>query len=160
MIGTIIAAVLIALLAAVCAGFIHRDFAEGNLCDCSGECASCRIKCRSNPNYYGKKSEIDPAEPDPTHSRWNRFKLSLQKQYFKYFPGHRVLTFIQNLGMGMMLIATALMLVAIVCAVFRLILLYLLLFSVLLGMIGSELNEFAEGRYNRIMGVKKVRGED
>ncbi|MBE6993990.1 MAG: FeoB-associated Cys-rich membrane protein [Ruminococcaceae bacterium] len=30
-----------------------RIFKKGELCDCSGDCAHCRIQCRSNPNYFG-----------------------------------------------------------------------------------------------------------
>ena len=34
----------------------RKQYHEGELCDCTGDCEHCTIRCRSNPAFYGLKS--------------------------------------------------------------------------------------------------------
>ena len=40
---------------------LWEEHKKGILCECVGDCKSCKIKCRSNVNYYGTKQSGVPA---------------------------------------------------------------------------------------------------
>jgi len=43
----------IALISFLGVRYEIRDIRSGHRCACSGDCSSCRIKCRTNEKYYG-----------------------------------------------------------------------------------------------------------
>lgn len=39
---------------------LRKERKKGTLCDCSGDCSTCKIQCRTNPNYYGIQQKGEP----------------------------------------------------------------------------------------------------
>lgn len=54
--GPLLVGALLVILIAASIGSIAGERNRGELCECSGKCNECKIKCRSNPNYYGVKN--------------------------------------------------------------------------------------------------------
>lgn len=49
---------VIILLVGICIHNLIREHKRGEHCECCGDCERCKIKCTSNPKYYGsQKSE-------------------------------------------------------------------------------------------------------
>lgn len=39
---------------------LRKERKKGTLCACSGDCSTCKIQCRTNPNYYGIQQKGEP----------------------------------------------------------------------------------------------------
>lgn len=52
-IGTVAVLAALSIMVFLATRSMIRSRKRGELCDCTGKCDSCRIKCRSNPKYYG-----------------------------------------------------------------------------------------------------------
>jgi hypothetical protein len=59
--ATIAIVAILVLIAANCVYSLWEERKKGILCECSGDCANCKIQCRSNVNYYGTKQVGLPA---------------------------------------------------------------------------------------------------
>ena len=59
--GTILISALLALMVVNGVYSLWEEHQRGILCDCSGDCAHCKIQCRSNPKYYGTRQTGVPA---------------------------------------------------------------------------------------------------
>ncbi len=150
MAGSIIAAVLIIFLIVYCAARIHRETAAGELCECSGDCTSCKIQCRSNPNYYGGKSPSSDVEnTDSLSGKFKKRYETFKRENIKYYPRNPFLTFLQNFGMMMMLAATFMMLLQLILAVFQLIFIPWFMLTIVFGMGGNELKQLAERKFEK-----------
>lgn len=53
MIATVVIAALVMFPALLGIRSLIKVFRGTEKCECSGDCGKCRIKCRSNPNFYG-----------------------------------------------------------------------------------------------------------
>lgn len=62
----VIALLLIALL---CVSSIVWHRRQGELCDCPGDCANCKIQCRSNVKYYGTAAQTMPVMAERAKKR-------------------------------------------------------------------------------------------
>ena len=51
--GYVLGTAVLGILIALSVRSIARSQSNGERCECTGNCAQCKIKCRSNPNYYG-----------------------------------------------------------------------------------------------------------
>ncbi len=51
--GSLLAVGTVCILIAVAARSILKSQSRGELCECTGNCSTCRIRCRTNPSYYG-----------------------------------------------------------------------------------------------------------
>jgi len=54
--GTILTGIIIAVLVflvGLCVRNLVLEHRRGERCACIGDCARCKIQCRSNPGYYG-----------------------------------------------------------------------------------------------------------
>ena len=54
--GTILTGIVIAVLVflvGLCVRNLVPEHRRGERCECIGDCAWCKIQCRSNPGYYG-----------------------------------------------------------------------------------------------------------
>ena len=51
--GTVIVSLVLIMLVIKAVYSLYSDHKAGIRCECTGDCAHCRIQCRSNPNYYG-----------------------------------------------------------------------------------------------------------
>lgn len=61
--------VLIALVVVLCVSSILWHHRQGELCDCPGDCAHCKIQCRSNVNYYGLAAQSMPVMTESARRR-------------------------------------------------------------------------------------------
>ena len=60
----VIAVILLVILAMFIVNSVYslwEEHKKGILCECVGDCSKCKIKCRSNVNYYGTKQIGIPA---------------------------------------------------------------------------------------------------
>ena len=151
---------IIALLAMICIRSIRKEFRKGELCECTGNCNHCRIPCRSNPNFYGDSAipvvSADTASADTnttqsgTFTDKKRLLRIIREDYFKLYPESQWYTFVQNLGMICMLTALLLTLAVIFISLFHHILTNVYIFSIILGMIGTELDQFADHEITKL----------
>ena len=51
--GYVLGTAVLGILIALSVRSISRSQSDGERCECTGKCNECRIRCRSNPNYYG-----------------------------------------------------------------------------------------------------------
>ena len=51
---------LLAAVVLLCVSSILWHHRQGELCDCPGDCESCKIQCRSNVKYYGTTARTMP----------------------------------------------------------------------------------------------------
>lgn len=51
--GTFIVIVILLALVALCIRNLVREHKRGELCECIGDCARCKIQCRNSERYYG-----------------------------------------------------------------------------------------------------------
>lgn len=51
---------LLLLVVILCTSSIVWHRRQGELCDCPGDCANCKIQCRSNVKYYGTAAQTMP----------------------------------------------------------------------------------------------------
>ncbi len=51
---------LLAAVVLLCVSSILWHHRQGELCDCPGDCESCKIQCRSNVKYYGTAAQTMP----------------------------------------------------------------------------------------------------
>ncbi|MBQ8960146.1 MAG: hypothetical protein IJ071_02890 [Ruminococcus sp.] len=69
MVGIIIVSAIILLFVIDSIYRIWEEHRRGILCECCGDCAKCKIKCRSNVNYYGIRQVGIPAVQRPAAER-------------------------------------------------------------------------------------------
>lgn len=53
--ATVVVATIILLFVINGVYGLYEEHRKGILCDCTGDCATCKIQCRSNEKYYGTK---------------------------------------------------------------------------------------------------------
>lgn len=58
---------LLAVILCVSSILWHRR--QGELCDCSGDCGNCKIRCRSNVKYYGMAAQTMPVMTERAKNR-------------------------------------------------------------------------------------------
>ena len=54
--ATVLLALIVLGLAVVAVSAIVHEVRMGVLCDCTGDCPTCRIRCHTNEKYYGVQS--------------------------------------------------------------------------------------------------------
>ena len=60
---------LLLLVVILCVSSIVWHRRQGELCDCPGDCANCRIQCRSNVKYYGTAAQSMPVMTEQAKKR-------------------------------------------------------------------------------------------
>ena len=51
--STILITAVIVFLVMLCIRNLVKEHQRGERCECIGDCSKCKIRCQSNPNYYG-----------------------------------------------------------------------------------------------------------
>lgn len=75
--ATILLALIVAGLAAVAVSAIVHEVRAGILCDCSGDCPTCKNRCHTNEKYYGvQRGERRQLPPQLIRKRQQQSKVS------------------------------------------------------------------------------------